>query len=116
MNEKVPEKVLSATIKIETGFKGWRSNQKDGVYTKKSSFVIKRFVGATTRLEGVVYDVGISAHSGLFTITTEIIAAYIGRICKVAQDIRVAIGKVEDIQIPKHVKDTEVDDAINEKI
>ena len=115
MNEKIQEKVPFVTIKTETGFKGWRSNQKDGAYTKKSSFAIKRFVGATTRLEGVVYDVGTSTHSELFTITTEIIAAYTGRICKVAQDIRVAIGKVEDIKIPKHVKDTEVDDAINEK-
>ena len=116
MNEKVPEKVPPATIKTETGYKGRRSNQKGSVYTKNSSFVIKRFVGTTSGLEGVVYDVGTSTHSELFTITTEKIAAYAGRTCKEAQDIRVAIEKVEDIKIPKPVKDTEGDDAINEKI
>ena len=115
MNEKVPEKVPSATIKTETGYKGRRSNQKGGVYINKSSFVIKRFVGATSGLEGFVYDVGTSAHSELFTIATEKNAAYAGRTCKEAQYVRVTIEKVEDIKIPKHVKDTEGDDAFNEK-
>ena len=54
-------------------------------------------------------------HFELFTITTGKIAAYAGRTCKEAQYIRVAIEKVEDIKIPKHVKDTEGDDAFNEK-
>ena len=55
-------------------------------------------------------------HFELFTITTGKIAAYAGRTCKEAQYIRVAIEKVEDIKIPKSVKDTEGDDVINETI
>ena len=63
-----------------------------------------------------MYDGGRSTHSELFTITTGKFATYAGRTCKEAQYIRVAIEKVEDIHIPKSIKDTEGDDTINKKI
>ena len=63
-----------------------------------------------------MYDVGTSTNSEIFTITTEKVAAYAGRTCKEAQGIRVAIEKVEDVIIPKSVKDTVGDAGINERI